>query len=372
MRNSIIGKIIIENESVNDLRRQIQLAEPQLKKSKTPEEVQEVQQGIASLKIKLKEKSGLVDKKRSELIKGIEKLTGRPLLTYFSINGSIVDRDARIIEDFLLNNDIKKFDILIDSPGGLTDAAEKMIKICRMRTGSDQVFDFRTIVINQAKSATTLFALGSRKILLCKSAELGPVDPQIIVFAPNGERIRDSAHQLYYGFKKYYDEAKSKPCEADLLLLSKYDPIAIKRANVAIDHTNDIIKKRIYTNPYLKKDYSDTKSLKKDLKIFVDHETSYSHGRPIYYEDINSKGFCKNKFIQKFDEFFVSTENKKSSEVTAVEKKIWELAIRSLEVVRPNTEPIINGEGKIVGFNKIALKLFESSNGLILTKEIIN
>src|ERR1041385_6238380 len=116
------------------------------------------------------------DTVRQKLIAEIEKITKRKLLTYFSIYGSMSERDSRIIEDFLFSNNVTSFDLSLDSPGGFTDAAEKMIKICRMRTGNDAKFDFRTIVVNQAKSAATLFALGSSKILLSSTAELGPVD----------------------------------------------------------------------------------------------------------------------------------------------------------------------------------------------------
>lgn len=256
------------------------------------------------------------DQKRADLIKQIEAITKRRLLTYFSLWGSINDRDSKIIEDFLVSNRIEKFDILIDSPGGFTDAAEKMIKICRMRTGGDEKFDFRTIVVNRAKSAATLFALGSSKILLSKTAELGPVDPQIAVFAPNGDQVRDSAHQIFYGAEKYTRNANrffNFRKDGDLLLLSKYDPIAIKRAEVAINHTNDIIAKRIYTNPYLTKDYGDDsimslEKVKQELRVFTEHDSSHSHGRPIYFEDIKNFGFCANRFVQKLDDYLLNDE----------------------------------------------------------------
>jgi len=374
MRNTILGKIITETSSINDLKRQIQTHERLLQQARSPQEARKIQNNIDGLKTQLQQSSG--DQKRADLIKDIEGLTGRRLLTYFSIHGGIVDRDARVIEDFLISEDINSLDILVDSPGGLTDASEKMIKICRTRTANESGFDYRTIVINQAKSAATLFALGSKKILLCKTAELGPVDPQIIVYAPNGERIRDSAHQLYYGSERYRKETKKLfrwTHEGDLLLLSKYDPVAMKRAEIAINHTNDIIQKRIYTNKYIKEGYNnDEEKLKEDLKIFIDHETSYSHGRPIYYEDVKGFGYCRNNFIQKFDDYYVKEEKKESHSVAAIEKKLWELAVRSLEVVRQDREPILDNQNKIVGFNKVALKLFESSNGLILTKDIVN
>jgi len=364
MRNTILGKIIKDNSQINNLKQQILNKEQLLMQTQDPTQKQIIIQEITTLKQQLQE----YDKKRTTLIKEIEDFTGRRLITYFSINGMIIDRDAHVIEDFLISNDLKKFDILIFSPGGLTDAAEKMIKICQTRTSTNGNFDFRIIITQHAKSAATLFALGSSKILLCECAELGPVDPQIIVYAPNGEMIRDSAHQIFYGSEQY----RAGKSQADLLLLSKYDPIAIKRADTAIKHTKDIIIKRIYTNPNLRIGYSGDSDIEKELKIFTDHGALYSHGRPIYYEDIKDFQYCKNKFIQKFDDYFITDENKNNSEIAAIQKKLHELTIRSLEVVRADKEPIIDRTGNLVGFNKVALKLFETSNGLILTKEVLN
>ncbi len=376
MRNTILGKIIQDSGQINNLTQQIIQQEQLLQQTQDPTQKQTIIEKIITLKQQLQDNSG--DKKRAELIKEIENFTNRRLITYFSINGMISDRDAHIIEDFLISNNLNKIDILINSPGGLTDASEKMIKICQTRTSVEDNFNFRTIIVQQAKSAATLFALGSSKILLCECAELGPVDPQIIVYAPNGEMIRDSAHQIFYGSEQYRNKEDKlffweRINEANLLLLSKYDPIAIKRADTAIKHTGDIIEKRIYTNPNLNEGYNENGAIQDELKIFTDHGASYSHGRPIYYEDIKDYQYCRNQFIQKFNDHFVNDENKNNSDTAVIEKKLQELAIRSLEVVRNSTEPIQdNRTGNIIGFNKVALKLFESSNGLIITKDILN
>ena len=368
--------MLFRSNQTNNLAQKIIQQEQILQQTQDPAQKQDISQRITKLKQQLQGNNS--DKKRQELIHEIEEFTGRRLITYFSIHGMISDRDAHIIEDFLISNNLSKVDILINSPGGLTDASEKMIKICQARTATDGSFDFRTIIVQYAKSAATLFALGSSKILLCECAELGPVDPQIVVYAPSGEIMRDSAHQIFYGSEQYR-KAKgkylfwNKANEADILLLSKYDPIAIKRAETAIKHTEDIIEKRIYTNSNLNNGYSENGKIKEELKVFTDHGALYSHGRPIYYEDISNFQYCKNKFIQKFRDHFIDDENKNNSDAAVIEKKLHELTIRSLEVVRPSTEPIQdNRTGNIVGFNKVAVKLFESSNGLIITKDVLN
>lgn len=367
MKKTVIGKIIDEGNKSRNTLSQVEMLENVKRSSQDLKQIQLLENQIQALRNQITN----TDNIRSNLIKEIQKLTGRKLITYFSINSFITDRDSKILEDYFISNKITSVDILLDSPGGFTDSAEKLIKICRMRTGNDLEFDFRTIVINRAKSAATLFALGSSKVLLGSTAELGPVDPQIGLYAPNGEQVRDSAHQIYYGAKEYLDNTKRRfrwNKGGDQIMLSKYDPIVVKRSQVAISHTADIIAKRIYTNPYLILGYDTDKDVRNDLKIFTEHEVSHSHGRPIYFEDISESGFVKNKFIQKLSDHYLNDEKIEEEKFDLLEKLLWELTIRSLEVVRPNSEPIIQNN-QIVGNRRVSKTLFESENGLIITSD---
>jgi len=159
MKNSVIGKIINEQEQIKKHLLNIRQLESIKKNSNDLKEIATLDGQIIAIQQQIAKIGG--DKRRQNLIKEIQKFTNRKLITYFSIHGVITDRDSEIIEDYLVSNKVTAVDILVNSPGGLTDSAEKMIKICRNRTGNDEEFDFRTIVVNQAKSAATLFALGS-------------------------------------------------------------------------------------------------------------------------------------------------------------------------------------------------------------------
>jgi len=64
--------------------------------------------------------------------------------------------------------------VLIDSGGGDIDAAAKIVKMLRNHCG-----EYVAIVPFWAKSAATLLAVASDEIIMCRSAELGPVDPQV-------------------------------------------------------------------------------------------------------------------------------------------------------------------------------------------------
>ena len=62
---------------------------------------------------------------------------------------------------------------MIQTPGGLVDAAEKIISVLHQ-----SINDLRVIVPSWAKSAGTIIALSSKSIVLGMTSELGPIDPQ--------------------------------------------------------------------------------------------------------------------------------------------------------------------------------------------------
>ncbi|RJS72476.1 MAG: hypothetical protein CW694_02665 [Candidatus Syntrophoarchaeum sp. WYZ-LMO15] len=69
---------------------------------------------------------------------------------------------------------IDKLDLLIESGGGDIDATAKINSILKKRCK-----EFTAIVPFAAKSAATFLALSADNLIICKSGELGPVDPQV-------------------------------------------------------------------------------------------------------------------------------------------------------------------------------------------------
>ena len=98
--------------------------------------------------------------------------TASPFLPLIS---SIAIQDIPLFEDLLRSiSGAKQCYLMINSPGGNADVAEKMIRMCRQRFQT-----FNIIVPDYAKSAATMIALGSDKIMMGYLAELGPIDPQL-------------------------------------------------------------------------------------------------------------------------------------------------------------------------------------------------
>lgn len=114
---------------------------------------------------------------RQLLIKDIEALTNRRFGVYFGlrtlnsqINQGDVDRLYEVIQDL----DTGPFDLLVETRGGETDAAEAMISVL-MQTKHP----FRAIIPNRAKSNGTLICLAAECLMMGPTSELGPIEPMV-------------------------------------------------------------------------------------------------------------------------------------------------------------------------------------------------
>jgi hypothetical protein len=126
---------------------------------------------------------------RKPIIQRLEKKLGGRVISYtaspFHPFPEIMIQDIPLFEDLLRS--IAGADtgyLIINSPGGDSNVAEKILLMCRQRFSKS----FNVIVPDFAKSAATMVALGSDKILMGYLAELGPIDPQLRM-APLGEVI---------------------------------------------------------------------------------------------------------------------------------------------------------------------------------------
>ncbi|TJW70781.1 MAG: hypothetical protein E5X43_33855, partial [Mesorhizobium sp.] len=122
---------------------------------------------------------------RQSLIREIE-VNHPQLLCYVAGNKAPVDRaDTLGFVDMLHNvTPGDPIDLMLHTPGGDVDAAEKLITLVRGAVGEQG--QLRVIVPDYAKSAGTLMALGANSIVMSDSSELGPIDPQVSLKDGNG------------------------------------------------------------------------------------------------------------------------------------------------------------------------------------------
>jgi hypothetical protein len=170
---------------------------------------------------------------RQGQIRAIEAHTRRRLICFASSPFAEITRNIITVFADLLH-DVEKgadLDLLLNTPGGDIDAAEKLVIMCRSRCRT-----FRIIVPESAKSAGTMMCCAADSIVMGFASELGPIDPQIYVPDSNGRPISRPAHSFLAGF----DEIKEATQKAGELspayypLLDKLDPALLEFCRTSI------------------------------------------------------------------------------------------------------------------------------------------
>jgi ClpP class serine protease len=162
------------------------------------------------------------------------------LYTSFVYPVMLDDGDASMIEAVLRTCDLSSgVALMINSPGGLGLAAERIINVCRSYSGTK---DYIAVVPNKAKSAATMICLGASEIMMGRTSELGPVDPQVTL---KGGRYS------VYNIVKSYEHLFEKAVKAQgniqpyLLQLSHFDEKDITEYKTALDLSDDIAVKAL-------------------------------------------------------------------------------------------------------------------------------
>jgi hypothetical protein len=218
---------------------------------------------------------------RQTLIRDIET-TQPKLLCYVAGNKAQVDRaDTLGFVDMLHNvNAGNPIDLMLHTPGGDVDAAEKLITLVRSAVG--EAGQLRIIVPDYAKSAGTLMALGANTILMSDSSELGPIDPQVSSRDGNG-------NDVVYSVLTYldaYEEAKqalSDPPEdaASRITFEKFDPTLVRKFRSVKDRA------RLFAENLLKRRGANFTKIASGL---MDINKYPSHGQMIGWEAARNIG----------------------------------------------------------------------------------
>jgi len=212
---------------------------------------------------------------RQTLIREIEDSHPK-LLCYVAGNKAPVDRaDTLGFVDMLHNvTSGDPIDLMLHTPGGDVDAAEKLITLVRSRTGEQG--QLRVIVPDYAKSAGTLMALGANSIVMSDSSELGPIDPQVSLKDGNGN---DVIHSVLT-YLNAYDEAKQALRDApddpaNRVIFEKFDPTMVRKYKSVRDRA------RLFAENLLKRRGANFSKIASEL---MDINTYPSHGQMIGWE----------------------------------------------------------------------------------------
>ncbi len=166
---------------------------------------------------------------RKNLIQEIEKEYGFSIIIYMDFSSAIMPDDIPYFQEMLYNIPYSTPILLIlYSNGGELDTADNILKLIRNFTKEKE---FIVIVPERAKSAATLLCLGSDKIIMGDTSELGPIDPLIPVSTHNGWAWR-SAQDIIDMIEEIN---KNGLLPAYIPLLDNYDIATVISARKAIE-----------------------------------------------------------------------------------------------------------------------------------------
>jgi ATP-dependent protease ClpP protease subunit len=167
---------------------------------------------------------------RQSLIRDLVEKTGRRLLCYVSGIAAQVSRDdtTGFVEMLFNINHGEPLDLMLHTPGGDIDAAEKLITLLIAATGENG--SLRVIIPDFAKSAGTLIALGANSIVMSDSSELGPIDPQIWLKDGSGNDICHSVLNYIDAYEECARQLRESPDDpVSRMMMLKFDPTVLRK-----------------------------------------------------------------------------------------------------------------------------------------------
>lgn len=223
---------------------------------------------------------------RQSLIRRVENISGRQLICYVCGAGAYIDRDDVMSLVDLLHNvpENQDLDLMIHTPGGDIDAAEKLVTLIQSKVGAAAL---RVVVPDFAKSAGTLMALGSSQVVMSNTSELGPIDPQVINSDASGTR---GAHPVQCYLDAYYAHAEAlQRNPSDIvaqIMLSKMNSAVVKEYEAVKDRARQFAEEQLKMWMLKDKNANYTEIANK----LMDTKRWLSHGQMIGWQAAKSLG----------------------------------------------------------------------------------
>lgn len=214
---------------------------------------------------------------RQTFIKRIQEESKSKLVCYVSGSGAFINRDDTLGFVDLLHNveSGKNIDLLLHTPGGNIDAAEKLMSMVHRTAGTGRV---RIIVPDFAKSAGTLMALGADRIIMSDSSELGPIDPQITLDDGHGNLIQHSVQSYLDAYKFHSESVRKNPDDvAARIMLGKIEPATVKLFEGVSKRTRQLAERHLKRAGLI--------NFTEIAEKLMSTETFPSHGQMIGWQD---------------------------------------------------------------------------------------
>lgn len=206
---------------------------------------------------------------------------------------SIDYSDILPFQDQISHLNSKSIDIIIETPGGIAEVVEDMVKLLRSK------YDHIGVIIpGTAKSAGTIFSMAADEILMGTTSSLGPIDAQIIT-----HNKRYSADAFLEGLEKIKEEvSKSRILNpAYIPILQNISPGEIQHCENAQNFSRTLVKQWLSQYKFKHWDTHSstgepvTEQEKEDkAKSIADqlckHSDWLTHGRSIHIPELTQMG----------------------------------------------------------------------------------
>jgi Serine dehydrogenase proteinase len=175
-------------------------------------------------------------------------------------------------------------DLILHSPGGSPDAAAAVVQYLRT-----QFQHIRVIVPHMAMSAATMIACAADEIVMGKHSALGPIDPQIVLKTPMGDRAVPAqaiVEQFEQAQQECQDPAKVR---AWIPMLGQYGPDLLVTCRHASDLAEELVRQWLARYMFRRGGRGQEKAVKV-AKWLGTHSHFKSHGRPIPRDELKKQG----------------------------------------------------------------------------------
>jgi len=250
-----------------------------------------------------------IHRERKRQLQRISELRGRDIIVFAAdLNKggkapiSIGYDDLLPFSDQLSNLSGEKLDIILETPGGVAEVAEDIVKMIRQKYD-----DVAFIIPGTAKSSGTIMAMSGDDILMEPMSSLGPIDAQIVT--PQGKRY--SAEALIKGIEKIKEEADRTQIlsKAYIPILQGISPGEIEEAQNALDFAKVLVSEWLVKYKFKKWTHhsssgepvtEEEKRLRANeiASLLCKHEHWLSHGRSIKIEDLRKMKLIINDYSQ--------------------------------------------------------------------------
>jgi len=231
---------------------------------------------------------------RRKYLANLHQVTGRNVILYatrWTTPGgippellSITDEDVHGMMEVFHGLEGNSLDLVLHSPGGSAEATEALVSYIRSKFS-----DIRVVVPQAAMSAATMLACAANRVVMGKHSSLGPIDPQMFLNTPLGQKAVP-AQAILDQFEKAQNECKDPALLASWLpMLSQYGPALLMECENALKLSHELVSK--WLRDYMFSGSSDAKTKADSIAAALANHTFFrSHGRHISRDQAKQLG----------------------------------------------------------------------------------